>query len=124
VAIAVSERVEAVQRARSNAKAAATPSSARFRVLRAMWKTNHRYDRLRAVSMTVSMAIVAAVPASGLARVDLWAGHHYVLFHPTSLRPALAGRRSLGGSAPPRSRRYSSSLGSRGVSTSAYCVSV
>jgi polyferredoxin len=91
VAIAVSERVGAVPRAWSNAKAAATPSSARFRVLRGMSKTSHRYDRLRAVSITVSMAILAAVPASGLARVDVWGRHHYLFFHPTSFRPALAG---------------------------------
>lgn len=41
--------------------------------------------------MTVSLTILAAVPLSGLARVDLWGGRHAVLFRAAPFKPALAG---------------------------------
>ncbi len=41
--------------------------------------------------MTFSLAILFAVPLSGLARVDLWAGHHALLFRAVSLKHGLAG---------------------------------
>ncbi len=54
-------------------------------------RRGHRYDALRTLSMTVSLGILVAVPLSGLARVDFWAGAHRLLFEPVALKPGLAG---------------------------------
>lgn len=45
------------------------PANVRLKVIKAMKQVDHRYDRLRALSMGVSMAILAAVPLTGLAGV-------------------------------------------------------
>lgn len=50
----------------------------------------HRYRRARAVTMTVSMAILFAVPLLGIARFDAWAGRHYALFAPVGPVTGLA----------------------------------
>jgi ferredoxin-type protein NapH len=63
----------------------------RLKVLRAVRRTRHRYDRLRALSMSVSFATLLVVPLSGLARVDLWQGRHALLFDEVPLRHGLAG---------------------------------
>lgn len=64
----------------------------RLRILRAMRRTAaHRYDRYRALGMTVSLAVLFLVPLSGLARVDLWAGRHALAFEPAPLKHGLAG---------------------------------
>jgi ferredoxin-type protein NapH len=62
----------------------------RLKVLRAMRRSPHRYDRLRALGMTVSLGILFGVPLSGLAQVDLWRGAHRVLFEPAPLAHAVA----------------------------------
>lgn len=41
--------------------------------------------------MTVSLGILIAVPISGLARVDLWAGRHALLFQTVPFKHGLAG---------------------------------
>lgn len=63
----------------------------RLKVAKAMRRRPHRYDRLRALSIGVSLAILLAVPLSGLARVDLAAGRHRLLFAQADLTHALAG---------------------------------
>lgn len=51
----------------------------------------HRYDLWRAAGMTFSLLTLAAVPLSGLARVDLWQGRHRLLFEPATFKEGLAG---------------------------------
>lgn len=63
----------------------------RLKVLKALRRGTHRYDRLRAFSMSVSLAILLAVPLLGIARVDLWGGHHRLLFREVPIRHGLAG---------------------------------
>ncbi len=60
-------------------------------MLRGLWREPHRYDRLRVLTMTLSLAILVGVPLSGLARVDLWSGRHFLLFQPAPFRHGLAG---------------------------------
>ena len=52
---------------------------------------SHRYDPLRTLSQAISLAILLAVPLSGLAQVDAWRGNHRLLFEPAPLRHALGG---------------------------------
>lgn len=63
----------------------------RLNLLKALRKQHHRYNALRAIAQTFSLAVLVLVPLSGLARVDFWAGRHYLLFEPASFRHALAG---------------------------------
>jgi ferredoxin-type protein NapH len=63
----------------------------RLKILKASRKTRHRYDWLRALSQTVSLAILVAVPFSGLARVDLWNGRHELLFRAAPIKHGIAG---------------------------------
>ena len=67
------------------------PASRRLKILRALRLSSHRYNPRRTLGMTVSLGILLAVPLSGLARVDLWSGHHALLFQPAPLRHGLAG---------------------------------
>ena len=63
----------------------------RLKILRALRTSAHRYDRLRALGMGVSLGLLFGVPLSGLARVDLWGGNHALLFEPAPFRHGLAG---------------------------------
>ena len=63
----------------------------RLKVLKAMRKQPHRYNRLRTLGIGVSLAILLAVPLTGFNRIDLWQGHHYIFFRPTTFKVALAG---------------------------------
>src|SRR3972149_953046 len=69
--------------------AAAIP--VRLKVLRAIRLVPQRYDRVRALTLTASLAILLGVPLSGLARVDLWRGHHALLFREATLGEGLTG---------------------------------
>ena len=53
--------------------------------------SRHRYDGRRALGMVLSLGILSLVPLSNLARVDLWRGHHALLFRSAPLKHALAG---------------------------------
>ncbi|MCC6579195.1 MAG: hypothetical protein IT440_02050 [Phycisphaeraceae bacterium] len=68
-----------------------TPTSRRFALLKAIARQRHRYSLLRAVSQTFSLAVLAVVPLTGLARVDFWGGEHRLLFHPAPFKHALGG---------------------------------
>ena len=68
-----------------------TATGPRLRILRAMRKVSHRYDALRLLGMTVSLATLVVVPLTGLARVDLATGKHFLLFEPTTFKRGLAG---------------------------------
>lgn len=63
----------------------------RLKILKATRRKTHRYDKLRLLSQAVSLSILVGVPLSGLARVDLWRGGHYLLFQPATLKHGLAG---------------------------------
>ncbi|MCE9590833.1 MAG: 4Fe-4S dicluster domain-containing protein [Planctomycetes bacterium] len=41
--------------------------------------------------MLFSLAVLAVVPLCGLARVDVWSGRHFLLFHEAPFKHALAG---------------------------------
>ena len=69
---------------------AATPEP-RLRVLRMLRRAGHRYNPRRVVGQTLSLALLFAVPLSGLARVDLWGGRHYLLFRSVPFKHGLAG---------------------------------
>ena len=62
----------------------------RLRILRVVRRQRHHYDPRRALGMTVTLGTLLLVPLSGLARVDLWGGHHAALFRPASFRHGLA----------------------------------
>ncbi len=63
----------------------------RLKILKAIRRSPHDYDRYRALGMTVSLAILFWVPLSGLARVDLWGGRHALLFEAAPFKHGLAG---------------------------------
>jgi len=63
----------------------------RLKVLRAIRLVPQRYDRFRALTMTASLGLLLGVPLSGLARVDLWRGHHALLFREATLGQGLTG---------------------------------
>lgn len=65
-------------------------SKHRLKILRALRLTGHPFDTWRRLGMAVTLGVLFAVPLSGLARVDLWGGHHALLFRPASLRQGLA----------------------------------
>lgn len=58
---------------------------ARLRPLRLILKKPHRYRWYRAVTMSVTVAVLFAVPLLGLARVDLPGGRHLALGEPVDL---------------------------------------
>ncbi len=47
-----------------------------MRLLSAVAKRSTSFEAIRVVTMTLSLAIVAAVPLMGIVRIDLWQGHH------------------------------------------------
>ena len=53
----------------------ATPD--RRRLLRQILTRPHRYRRARAITMSITLAILFGVPLSGLARLDLWGNAHW-----------------------------------------------
>jgi polyferredoxin len=55
--------------------------SPRLKVLASIDARPHVFRRVRAGFQTLTLAILVGIPASGLARFDLWRGHHRVLFH-------------------------------------------
>lgn len=63
----------------------------RERVLAGIWKRGARYKRRRVVVITLSLAVLVAVPLAGLARVDLWGGNHVLLGDPATFVGALKG---------------------------------
>jgi len=63
----------------------------RLKVLKMLRSGQHRYNAFRTFSQGVSIAILLAVPLSGLAQVDFWRGEHWLLFEPAPLKHGLAG---------------------------------
>ena len=63
----------------------------RIKLLSALPRSPHRYSLIRAISQSVSIAILLLVPPTGLARVDAWQGNHWLPGKPAVFRPALAG---------------------------------
>ncbi len=63
----------------------------RLRILPKVEARGHRYVQLRYLSQLVTVGTLFAVPLSGLARVDLAAGNHRLLFKAASWREGLAG---------------------------------
>ena len=55
----------------------------RLRLLRALGARPHRYRALRSVTMALTLAVLIAIPTLGLARFDVWGGHHRWLGQPT-----------------------------------------
>lgn len=68
-----------------------SPPNIRLKVLKAVRRVRHRYDAYRVLGMTVSLGLLLVVPVSGLARVDLWRGGHYLLFRAVPFKHGLAG---------------------------------
>ncbi len=64
--------------------------ASRFRILRVALGNQHRYRHYRAVTMSITLAVLFAVPLSGLARVDLWGGDHWALGKQVDLARGLA----------------------------------
>jgi len=69
----------------------ANARTSRPKLLRALKTWRHRYTALRVLSQSVSIGLLLAVPFSGLARVDFWAGRHFLLGERVSVKLALAG---------------------------------
>jgi len=67
------------------------PVNIRLKLFKALEQKPHRYDKLRLLSQTVSLAILVAVPLSGLAQVDFWNGNHRLLFKDAPFKHALGG---------------------------------
>ena len=67
------------------------PGNIRLKVLKAVRRERHRYDALRVLGMSVSLGLLFAVPLSGLSRVDLWQGRHYLLYDVAPFKHGLAG---------------------------------
>lgn len=63
----------------------------RDRVLAGVWRRGSRYRVRRVVVITLSLAILLAVPLTGLARVDLWGGNHLLLGERVGMTSALKG---------------------------------
>jgi len=62
-----------------------------MRVLTAVARRGAVFQLTRVVVITLSLAILLAVPLLGLVRVDLWEGHHVLLGEPVDLVTALKG---------------------------------
>lgn len=65
----------------------ATPD--RRRLLRLILTRPHRYRRNRAITMGITLAILFAVPLTGLARLDLWGDAHWALMRPVTFANGL-----------------------------------
>lgn len=63
----------------------------RLRILSAVATRGAAYKLLRVLVITASLAILLAVPLSGLVRLDLWAGHHLLLFERVDALTAIKG---------------------------------
>ena len=63
----------------------------RVRILSAVARKGARYQVLRVLVITMSLCILLAVPLTGLAQVDLWGGHHWLLFERVDFFTALKG---------------------------------
>jgi len=63
----------------------------RFRYLRIVLARGHRYRWYRGATMSLTLALLLAVPLLGLARLDLWGGAHVVLGKPVSFGIGLVG---------------------------------
>ena len=78
-------------RTQTRPKITRSRSAVRLRLLQAIQESSHRYDLWRALGMSLTLGFLAFVPLSGLARVDLWRGHHALLFRSASFKEGLAG---------------------------------
>jgi ferredoxin-type protein NapH len=58
--------------------------TSRVRLLAKVLGTSHRYGKLRAFTLSVSIIALFAVPLGGLARFDVWGGDHWALGEPAS----------------------------------------
>jgi polyferredoxin len=56
--------------------------SKRLRLLRVLHAQPHRYRRIRWITQTITLTVLAAIPLLGLARLDLWDGRHLAARHP------------------------------------------
>jgi ferredoxin-type protein NapH len=65
--------------------------SDRVRILSAVAKRGPGTFAVRVVTMTLSLAILAAVPVLGLVRIDLWGGRHLLLGRPATAVDAMKG---------------------------------
>ncbi len=65
--------------------------SIRLKILTAVDKHPHRYNRLRAIAQLITIAILFAVPVTGLVRIDFWQADHRLFFQPADFKIALAG---------------------------------
>lgn len=63
----------------------------RVRVLAAVAKRGPVFFLVRTFVITISLAILLAIPLTGLVRVDLWRGNHLLLFEPVGWVAALKG---------------------------------
>lgn len=59
--------------------------------MRLLRSAPHRYDLLRLIAQGFSLGVLAAVPLTGLARLDVWGGGHRLLCEPASWKHALGG---------------------------------
>ncbi len=63
----------------------------RVRMMAAVSTRGAAFTALRVVVITLSLAILLAIPLTGLVRVDLWGGHHLLLGEEVNLVSALKG---------------------------------
>lgn len=63
----------------------------RVRILSAVAKRGGNFGPIRVIAITISLAILLAVPLLGLVRVDVWGGHHLLLGEQVGLIAALKG---------------------------------
>lgn len=62
----------------------------RIRHTRKLHARTHRYHRIRRATQALTFVTLVAVPALGIARVDLWGGEHVVWFEPATAFTAVA----------------------------------
>ncbi len=63
----------------------------RVRMLSAVARRGPAFTAIRVVVITISLALLVMVPTAGLARVDLWGGHHVLLGEQVDFFKALKG---------------------------------
>ena len=61
----------------------------RPRLLRLILTRPHRYRRARAITMSLTLAVLFAVPLTGLARLDLWSDANWAFFRPVDFAKGL-----------------------------------
>lgn len=69
----------------------ASPPTGRMKVLAAVARRGARFTALRTTVMTASVALLLAIPLTGLARVDVWGGAHRLLGREATLVQGLQG---------------------------------